>query len=123
MVDFKTQQEVLHKPFSIEKHKETFVNYLEVCIDPCGIVHYAVPSHQEWMIQEYMKMRSCSREDAYNEVSAEHICDFMEWLAKETMSVAVWNDYIIGKPNRFQRMALSELQRNGLYFGDLWNLT
>lgn len=118
MTDFATQQKVLNSPFSIETHKATFVNYLEVCIDPCGIIHYAVPSHQEWLIQEYMKMHSCSREDAYNAVPSEYLADFMEWLTKETMSVAVWNDYIIGKPNRFQRITLSELFRTGLYRGD-----
>ena len=119
MTDFATQQRVLHSPFSIEIHKATFVDYLEICIDPCGIVHYAVPSHQEWMLNEYMKMHDCTREEAYNSVPPEHLYDFMEWLAKETMSIAVWNDCIIGKPNRFQRITLSELFREGLYGGDL----
>ena len=119
MTDFATQQRVLHSPFSIETHKATFVDYLEVCIDPCGVVHYAVPSHQEWMLNEYMKMHDCTREEAYNSVPPEHYYDLMEWLTKETMSIAVWNDCIIGKPNRFQRITLSELFREGLYGGDL----
>lgn len=45
-----TQDEVLHSPFNIETHKKTFVNYLEVVITSDGVIHYAIPSHQEFCI-------------------------------------------------------------------------
>ena len=45
-----TQDEVLHSPFNIETHKKTFINYLEVVITSDGVIHYAIPSHQEFYI-------------------------------------------------------------------------
>lgn len=51
------QQRVLRSPFDIETHKATFVNYLEVCIDEGGTPHYAVPSHQEWLVRKLMRLR------------------------------------------------------------------
>ena len=119
MADLATQQKVLHSPFSVERHKETFVNYLEVCIDPFGGIHYAVPSHQEYLIRELMAMHNCSREDALDLVPPEFYCDVMEWLAITTNYIAVWNDHIVGRCNRFQRESLVMLKRAGLYRGDI----
>lgn len=48
---------MLRSPFDIETHKATFVNYLEVCIDEGGTPHYAVPSHQEWLVRKLMRLR------------------------------------------------------------------
>ena len=45
---------VLHSPFDIKVHKQTFINYLEVVISPEGIVEYAVPSHVEKLLQIFM---------------------------------------------------------------------
>ena len=36
----------VHSEFDLKKHKEKFINYLEVVIEPNGKIHYAVPSHQ-----------------------------------------------------------------------------
>lgn len=36
--------------FDLEKHKQTYVQYLEVVILEDGTVEYAVPSHQEKLI-------------------------------------------------------------------------
>ena len=41
----------LQSEFDAEKHKEKYVNYLEVVIDENGTVMYAVPSHQEKVIE------------------------------------------------------------------------
>lgn len=40
----------VHSDFDIQKHKETFIDYLEVIIDVNGRIMYAVPSHQEKLI-------------------------------------------------------------------------
>lgn len=32
--------DILHSPFDIETHKSEFVDYLEVCIDRDGVIHY-----------------------------------------------------------------------------------
>lgn len=42
----KKEKYTLYSKFDIDKHAETFINYLEVIIDENGVVHYAVPSHQ-----------------------------------------------------------------------------
>ena len=42
-----SEEYTLYCPFDIEKHKKTFINYLEVVILEDGTIEYAVPSHQE----------------------------------------------------------------------------
>lgn len=37
--------------FDLQKHKSHFINYLEVIVKPDGEVVYAVPSHQEKLIE------------------------------------------------------------------------
>lgn len=44
----------LYCKFDIQKHKETYKNYLEVIIDEEGSIHYAVPSHQEFLIRNFL---------------------------------------------------------------------
>lgn len=109
------EQEVLHSPFDIEVHKATFVNYLEVCIDPEGTVHYAVPSHQQWLIGRYAEENGCaSIEQAWERVPV----DFgIGELAAMCGCVAVWNDFCAGEPNERQRRALRRLKTAGLYRG------
>ena len=50
-------QEVLHSPFDIETHKQTFVSYLEVVISPEGVVEYATPSHTDKLIEILAKQK------------------------------------------------------------------
>ena len=90
------QQRVLRSPFDIETHKATFVNYLEVCIDEGGTPHYAVPSHQEWLVRK-----------------------LMDALCEMTRCVAVWNDCALGRCNARQRLALRRLKEAGLYRGGM----
>ena len=46
----------LHSPFDLQKHMETYINYLEVVIFPDGHIEYAVPSHQEKLIRVLVDM-------------------------------------------------------------------
>lgn len=112
------QQRVLHSPFDIETHKATFVNYLEVCIDPEGTVHYAVPSHQKWLMGRYMDEKGYdSEERAWEDFP---VADFgIGCLARLVGCVAVWSDWHVGKPNARQRLALRRLKEAGLYEGAL----
>lgn len=119
MIDFETQQKVLHEPFDIETHKQTFRHYLEVMIDTDGIVYYAVPSHQEWLAQKYMRLHNCSRDEMLDDVPADYYSNVVLWLCKETGCVAVWNESIIGDPNAYQIETLIKLKESGLYGGDL----
>ena len=107
--------QVLLKPFDIQTHKATFTRYLEVIIDETGTVHYAVPSHQEWLIKKACEIRHCSREELNNQVPPEYYCDFVNWLCQITGCISVWNDFYEGTPNEAQRSKLDELEENGLF--------
>lgn len=113
------QQETLHGPFDIEKHKQVFVNYLEVIIDKEGVVHYAVPSHQEWLIKKAIEILDIDREDLYDECPDEYLFDIMAWLTEVTECVSVWDDRYIGRPNNKQISTLTNLYNNKLYRGTL----
>lgn len=48
----KNQEEYnVYSKFDIQSHKKTYINYLEVLILEDGAVEYAVPSHQEKVLE------------------------------------------------------------------------
>lgn len=116
------EQEVLHRPFDIETHKKTFINYLEVTILPDGTVEYAVPSHQEHLIGFVQRMTGMSRQEVFNKCPKEYFFDVTQWLCNYTGCIAVWNDYII-KPDRvvtdMQIQTLQLLKKEGLFKGEI----
>lgn len=110
------QLEVLRRPFDIEAHKEAFVNYLEVCIDQCGTVHYAVPSHARWLLLRYMEQEGIETDlDAWELVPMDACA--VDWLCAETGCVAVWEKAAVGEANQKQRATLRRLRLAGLYKG------
>ena len=111
------EQKVLHSPFDIETHKKTFINYLEVIIDEDGTVHYAVPSHQEFLIRYACNKLSVSRDTLNEMCPKEYYFDFITWLCKITNCIAVWNNNLMGKPNRKQLIVLNKLRCEDLYKG------
>ena len=117
--EYNIQQETLHKPFDIETHKQVFTNYLEVIIDENGVVHYAVPSHQEWLIEKALEKLGINREDLYDECPDEYCLDIMSWMTEVTGCISVWDDMYIGKPNNRQVDTLMKLYNNKLYRGAL----
>lgn len=118
--DYNLQQTVLHGPFNMALHKATFVNYLEVVIDIDGVIHYAVPSHQEFIINYMVETyKYGSREALYNVIPREYWFDMMTWLTGQSGIVAVWNDRYIGILNERQKETLEQLQRAGLYKGEI----
>ena len=115
MTSFERLQEILHSPFDLKTHKENIENYLEVCIDRQGTIHYAVPSHQEWLIQRACNELGRTREEIIDSCPPEHYLDYMEWLMSLTGSICVWNHCISGNPNAEQKKILYQLQTAGLY--------
>ena len=111
-------QKVLHSEFSIERHKEAFKNYLEVVIDEDGTVMYAVPSHQEKMIEIACKKLNVTRDELKNICPEEYYLDFILWLSKVSGSCSVWTNYVIGYSFTEKQISkLQELQNEGLYWG------
>ena len=117
--DYSRAQEVLHRPFNISTHKETFKNYLEVSIDADGVVHYAVPSHQEFLIAHLVATKYGTRQQLNDAVPREYWFDMMTWLTQESQMVSVWNDHYLGQLNDVQRITLQRLKDEGLYLGEV----
>lgn len=109
----------LHSEFDIEMHKKTFVNYLEVLIEPDGHVLYAVPSHQELAIELACKKYNCSRKKLNESCPPAYYFDFLVWLLGLTGCISVWNNFYQGTANDKQIAKLKELKDAGLYKGDI----
>lgn len=108
-----TKEEVLHMEFDIERHKQTFIAYLEVIIDPDGNVMYAVPSHQQSLVA--ITGKTLRQLDA--EIPPEYMFDVTEWLCKQTGYIAVWYDGYVGEANDIQKETLAQLKQAGVYIG------
>lgn len=110
----------LYSEFDLSKHKETFVNYLEVMILEDGTVVYAVPSHQEKAIEIACDKLGICRQELMDMCPREYYADFMTWLCMVGNVVAVWNNTCVAtSPNRKQVAALKRLKLAGVYRGAL----
>lgn len=81
----------VHSEFDLKKHKEKFINYLEVVIEPNGKIHYAVPSHQLFLEKYGAKINNISQEDFVESCPTEYWGDYLNWLINETNCVSVWS--------------------------------
>lgn len=108
----------LHSVFNIEKHKQTFVHYLEIVIDAEGGVAYAVPSHQEAMIRTACKRLNVKRRELLDMCPREYYFDFMKWLSMISGLMAVWESHCeVNTPTKKQIAVLRRLKMEGLYTG------
>lgn len=115
-----TNKYSVYSEFDIRKHKETYVHYLEVVIDEFGTVHYAVPSHQEFLISNCMKTLNWARQELSNACPEEYYFDFVTWLCKMSGCVSVWENFIqFWDISDIQLSKLRELQDEGLYLGEI----
>lgn len=106
----------LYSPFDVEKHKKTFIDYFEAILMPDGSVQYAVPSHQEKLISIGKKLFGKSRNDFIAMCPTEkHDC-YIEWLCDVTGCVALWNSFVVGKPNQLQMNKIRELVDAGIVY-------
>lgn len=114
-----TETEVLNSPFDIETHKQFFHGYLEVMVAPDGTIEYAVPSHQEYLINRAAKRHNCTREELYDLCPKEYYCDFLTWLIGESGGyIPVWEKQVYAPSiTSQQRIALRKLKIAGLYKG------
>ena len=103
--------------FDIQEHKRTYINYLEVLIEPNGHVLYAVPSHQELAIRMACKAKGWTRKQLYDACPPENYFDVLPWVLSFTGCISVWNDFYVGEPTDEQIAKLQELKREGLYKG------
>lgn len=122
------QQEVLHSPFDIETHKNTFVSYLEVVISPEGTVEYAVPSHSDKLIEIFTKQKGFddilkAKKYIIDTTINNGMLSTIDYLTGVTGYISVWfNGYVAGDPpTKAQLNKLKELFDNGVYAGPTWD--
>ena len=109
----------LHSNFDVLKHKETYINYLEVIIMPTGQVSYAVPSHTQKLEEIVCQQRNISHDDLKDIVPREYWLDYTTWLLEVTGCISVWTNFYLGKANEYQLDKLKELKDAGVYCGEL----
>lgn len=108
----------LYCAFDIEKHKQTYIDYLEVVIDEDGTVMYAVPSHREKLIAMACAKTGMNREQLNAICPPEYYADFATWLCMVSGAVAVWNSCIVAADLTVKQIgALRRLKMAGLYHG------
>lgn len=115
-------EKTLSEPFSVETHKRVFTDYLEVVIDRDGVVHYAVPSHQEKILQIMMKELNMGREEVIKYLNQLELdAPTKDWyyiLTSASGCVMVWTHFkSSGMSNDKQKETLRLLQKEGLYYG------
>lgn len=110
----------VYSPFDANKHAEHFINYLEVVIHPDGSVHYAVPSHQIYLIDYICKRDGITGDELISMCPPEYYCDFMTWLCMKSGCISVWNDFCYGfdQATHEQLEAMRKLKGMGLYKGE-----
>lgn len=108
--------------FDIEKHKQTYINYLEVLITEDGEIIYAVPSHQEKAEELCCKKLGISKEKLVCMCPEEYYFNYLSWLLTICGAISVWNNfYEAGTKgiNKKQKAKLKLLKLNGLYKGSV----
>lgn len=110
----------LYCRFDIDKHKKTFINYLEVVILEDGTIAYAVPSHQEKAIRIACEKLQCDRDYFIDVISKDHLIDWYEWLIDTAGVIMVWDRQVhYHTVTQAQIDSLNNLKNAGLYFGPI----
>lgn len=114
------EQTLFSMPFSVERHKAAPYHItLEVMIAPDGTIEYAIPSHQEYLIQKTMERYQWSRQKLMDACPPEYYFNFLEWLVQESGGyLPVWEQCTLNWPvTKKQAAALRKLKMAGLFKG------
>lgn len=90
--------ELLYKPFNAEMHKDNFICYCEVIIHKDGLIEYAVPSHQEKLIQIYADKHLMSRDNAMDFLRQQQE-DPIDLMMCDTGCIYIWYDHMHNATN------------------------
>ncbi len=104
----------VYSEFDIEQHKKTFINYLEVVILPDGTIKYAVPSHQEFLINYICEKWGITREKFKTLIPDQYKFSFIDWLLTVSGCVCVWTSFYKGECNFEQSKRVEDLKDAGL---------
>ena len=117
---FDEYEDLLSKPFSIEKHKAAPYSIdLEAVIAPDGTIEYAIPSHQEYLIAKAMEVQHWSRQELMDACPKKYYANFMEWLVQQSGGyLPVWSIMTLNRPiTHKQAASLRKLKMAGLFKG------
>lgn len=112
-----SQYEVLHRPFDIETHKKTFINYCEVVILEDGTIEYAVPSHEQKLLEVVAKKHGMTKQEIIDKVRDSNLLQYWyEILSHDAKCMQVSNSScrFFFKANDAQIKSLQTLIANGL---------
>lgn len=111
----------VYSKFDIEKHTKTYPYYTEVVIHPDGEIEYAVPSHQEKLIEICMRnLNLKTRQELYDMCPKEYYCDVIQWLCNISNRVSVWYEFAMFPKDGItipQRKALKLLKEYKCFTG------
>lgn len=79
--------------FDIDTHKKNFINYTEVIILQDGTVEYAVPSHQQKLIELAMKEFNMTKEELDKAIPI--YVSPTDWCIVKLGVISVWYEFII----------------------------
>lgn len=104
----------VYSDFDIEKHKNTFIDYLEVVILPDGTIKYAVPSHQEFLINYLCEKWNITRKKLDTIIPIQYRFSLIDWLLIVSGCVCVWTNFYKGECNLEQFKRIEELKKEGI---------
>lgn len=94
----------------IKNHKH--INYCEAILFEDGSIDYAIPSHQEYLVAEYMKRTGMSKEEVWEEIPI--TASPIDWLIDKTKCIIIWYDSFMRNKTITQSQfnSLSKLKEN-----------
>lgn len=108
----------IYSEFDIEKHKRTYINYLEVLIGKDGKIMYAVPSHQIKATDLACQNMKVAQQELSDMCPQKFYGDYMRWLLMMSGAIAVWDKFCLAPAaTKMQVAALRRLKMAGLYQG------
>ena len=112
-------EDTFSRPFSIRRHKQTFVDYLEAVIDVRGVVHYAIPSHEQILCKIVCKKTKLTKDQLVEIAKVSGgAYDWLNWLMNEAECICVYTlgytypEHVI--PSEKQKHMLDRLIKAGL---------
>lgn len=109
-------------PFDFEEQKKKPpYEDIELMIDPEGVIVWALPSHQEFLIYKAMVRFGYSREVLMAACPPEFYYDFLRWLIPMSGGwIPVWKQGVMDYPvTKKQHAALKKLKLAGFFRGTL----
>lgn len=88
----------VYSEFDIDKHANTFINYLEIVISPDGKCYYAVPSHTQYL-ENILKLHCDICNIDYETFIKDYVYNWPNCLCDLTGYCMVWNTFMT-KPSQ-----------------------